>query len=166
MPRRFIHSMIDRRSSSTERSMPFRPTTPAEERITETPGFSGGTGTRGTSRPWPHLGGPAGDVVAVEEDASRRTSYSGCRGGYGEGRLPEPFGPIRAWISPGWTARSGRARSLSTMGPACKSSRRKSSARAKSNKHYGDSGNGCLPGGVTLATLSECPPPRVQPRAN
>jgi hypothetical protein len=128
MPRRFIHSMIDRRSSSTDRSMPLRADSDWRRNwITDTPAISCGywkarnmpalartsVGQSVMSSPWYQIRPPV-------------TSYSGLASRVlARVDLPEPLGPMMAWTSPGRTTRStpfrrsagasiGRARSPST----------------------------------------------------
>ena len=96
--RRFIQSMIDSRSSSTERSMPAGRQCLAQEMITDTPAISCGYWKARKMLALARLRGQR-DVVAVETKAALGDHVRGWRGCW-PGSLPEPFGPMMACTSP------------------------------------------------------------------
>ena len=141
MPRRFIHSIVNRRSSSTDRSSPLRADSAWRRNwITETPGISCGywnarnipalartsVGHSVTSSPWKKIRPPV-------------TAYSGEPSSVlASVLLPEPFGPMIAWTSPAFTvSETPRRMSVPTpsggsAGRADRSSIRNSSLTASS----------------------------------
>ena len=140
MPNRFIHSMMDRRSSSTDRSMPLRAERAWRRNwMTETPGISWGYWK---ARNMPALARTSVGQSVMSSPWKRMrpcvTSYSGLASrALARVDLPEPLGPMRAWISPAWTDRSMPRRISGTAaacpsvdtgtGRACRSSIRNSS---------------------------------------
>ena len=96
MSRRFIQSMIARRSSSTDRSMPLR----ADERLAqELDHRDAGDLLRVLEREEhaalrTDVSRPVGDVVALEPDAAAGHLVPGAaRSAFARVDLPDPFGP-------------------------------------------------------------------------
>ena len=109
MSSRSIHSMIERRSSRTDRSMPLRADSAWRRKLmTETPWTCWGY--------WKARKMPALPRISVSQSVMSSplkrmlppvTSYSGeARSVVARVDLPEPFGPMRAWTSPLPTVRS------------------------------------------------------------
>ena len=116
MPRRFIQSMVARRSSSTDRSMPLRADSAWRRNwITETPGISCGywnarnmpalartsVGQSVMSSPW-KTDAAVGDLVL---GAGRAACWPRVL-------LPEPFGPMMACTSPAFDRERQAAQDL------------------------------------------------------
>ena len=96
MSSRSIHSMIDSRSSSTERSMPLRADSAWRRKLrTETPAISCGYWKARNMPALPRTSvGPVGDVVALEADAAAGDLVLGAaEQGAGEGGLARAVGP-------------------------------------------------------------------------
>ena len=98
---------------------------------TETPGISSGCWKpRNRPQRGPLLDREVGDVGAVEQDPAAGDRVGGvAEQRVGEGRLPEPLGPIRAWSSPGLDG-EGHARAGS-RGRRRRRGGRRSRARAR-----------------------------------
>ena len=109
MPRRSIHSIVARRSSSTDRSMPWRADRAWRRNwITDTPGTSCGYWK---ARNMPALArSSAGQSVISSSPRNTRpavTWYSGEPiSDEASVLLPDPLGPMMACTSPGSTMRS------------------------------------------------------------
>ena len=109
MPRRFIHSIVASRNSSTDRSMPLRADSAWRRNwITETPGISCGYWK---ARNMPALARSSVGQAVMSSPlyliVPAVTSYSGEPIRVVPSvLLPDPFGPMMAWISPALTVRS------------------------------------------------------------
>ena len=116
MSSRSIHSMIESRSSSIERSMPLRADRAWRRKLsTETPGISCGYWKARNMPALPRTSAaPVGDVVALEAGCGPPvTSYSGLPSRVvARVDLPEPLGPIRACTSPAPMVRSTPSQDL------------------------------------------------------
>ena len=121
MPSRFIQSIVARRSSSTERSMPLRADSAWRRNwITETPAISCGywkarnmpalartsVGQSVMSSPWKKI---RPDVTSYSGEASSVLASV---------LLPEPLGPMMAWTSPAWTVSDSPARMSRRLRPS------------------------------------------------
>ena len=121
MPSFSIHSMMTKRSSSTDRSMPLRADSAWRKKLmTVTPGMAWGYWK---ARKMPAL--PRTSVLQSVMSLPRNrmappvTSYSGLpRRVWARVDLPEPFGPISAWTSPSPTVRSTPERISTRLTPA------------------------------------------------
>ena len=95
MPRRSIHSVMSTRTSSTETSSPLRAAMAWRRNwVTDTPSIDSGY-WKARNRPGlgPHVGGPAGDVLAVEQDGAGGDRVGGVpQQGTGQGGLAGAVG--------------------------------------------------------------------------
>ena len=147
--------MIDNRSSRTERSRPFRADRAWRRKLmTETPAISSGYWK---ARKMPALPRTSGDQSVISSPRNRTdpevTSYSGLPSST-EARvdLPEPLGPMRAWISPGWTTRS-TPRRIST--PSVVEAWRSVTSNIGSEPRVSDTLQVYGPGGITTMAIGE-----------
>src|SRR5215213_3514916 len=146
MPSRFIQSMIARRSSSTDRSMPLRADRAWRRNwITDTPGISWGY-WKARNSPLMARSSVGQAVMSSPLNQMRPpvTSYSGLPSrAVARVDLPEPLGPMMACTSPGATARStpSRISSPPSAGRARRPSMRNSSLTGPVYLHYRRRGN-------------------------
>src|SRR5688572_866056 len=139
MPSRCIHSMIDSRSSSTERSRPLRAESAwCKKLITETPAISCGYWKARNMPDFPRTS--AGQVVMsspLKRIEPSVISYSGLPSStLASVDLPEPLGPNKAWISPGAIVRSTPRRIGVEPARACRLRTSNSGVMARSLSKY------------------------------